>query len=160
MLRAVAEVIRRRPRTNLLMCGDGIETSNRQLRTLIDLVGIDESALHLLGVRPDVERLMAAVDVAVSSSVHEGWSNAIAEAMACGVPCVATTTGDATELIRGSGMVVPTRDPRALAEAILSLASRTSVPDAAARRRIVDHFDMASAAATYATVIRDTSVSG
>jgi len=42
----------------------------------------------------------------------------------------------------------------------LSLASRTSVPDAAARRRIVDHFDMASAAATYATVIRDTSVSG
>lgn len=160
MLRAAAEVIRRRPGTKLLMCGDGIEISNGQLRTLIDLVGIDERAIHLLGVRRDIERLMAAVDVAVSSSIHEGLSNAIAEAMACGVPCVATATGDATKLISDSGMVVPTQDPRALAEAILSLASRTSVPVASARQHIIDRFGLDFSATTYAHVIRDTIARG
>lgn len=161
MLRAAAVVLRQRPGTQLVMCGDGVLASNRRLSNLVEASGIDRSGLHLLGRRPDAERLMTTFDVAVSSSAYgEGLTNAIAEAMASGIPCVATASGDAFQLLGDTGEVVPVRDPAALAEAILRVATRTQVPDAAARRRIVDHFGMASAAATYAGVIRDTSASG
>lgn len=161
MLRAAAVVLCRRPGTHLVMCGDGVLASNRRLSNLVEASGIDRSGLHLLGRRPDVERLMTAFDVAVSSSAYgEGLTNAIAEAMAGGIPCVATASGDAVQLLGDTGEVVPVRDPAALAEGILRVATRTQVPDAAARRRIVDHFSLAAAAEAYSSVIRDTIAGG
>jgi glycosyltransferase involved in cell wall biosynthesis len=76
-----------------------------------------------LGRRNEVERLLAAADIIVSSSAFgEGFSNALAEGMACGLPAVATDVGDARTIVGDSGCVVPARNSRALAAAIRMLA--------------------------------------
>ena len=54
-------------------------------------------------------------DLLVSSSCGEGFSNAIAEAMACAVPCVGTAVGDSALIVGKTGLVVPAQNPQALA---------------------------------------------
>jgi glycosyltransferase involved in cell wall biosynthesis len=108
-----------------------------------------------LGRRNDVERLLAAADVVVSSSAFgEGFSNALAEGMACGLPAVATDVGDARSIVGDSDAVVPARDPRALADAIRRIAQEPSSSRAArgarARAHIVEEFSMDRAVARFA----------
>ena len=75
-----------------------------------------------LGERDDIPRLLAACDVLASSSRRgEGYSNAIAEAMACGLPVVATVNGDARELVGDTGFLTPPGDPEAFADALRTL---------------------------------------
>ncbi len=86
-----------------------------------------------LGARDDVPRLLAACDVVVSSSAFgEGFSNAIAEGMACGLPAAATAVGDAARIVGDCGRLVPPRDPVALAGAVRALLD--SDPAALGRR--------------------------
>ncbi len=75
-----------------------------------------------LGERDDVPRLLAAVDALVSPShFGEGFSNAIGEAMASGLPVVATDVGDAARIVGDAGIIVPPRDADALASALARL---------------------------------------
>ncbi|MBT3928342.1 MAG: glycosyltransferase [Rhodospirillaceae bacterium] len=76
-----------------------------------------------LGRRSDVARLLTAADLIVSSSAYgEGFSNALAEGMAAGLPAIATDVGDAVRIVGDSGRIVPPRDMDALAAAIHELA--------------------------------------
>lgn len=104
-----------------------------------------------LGRRDDVPRLLAACDVVVSSSAFgEGFSNAIAEGMACGLPVVATDVGDNRRLIGDCGRVVPPRDPVALADAIREiLDDQPGAVGARARQRIVENFSVARMVAAF-----------
>ena len=88
--------------------------------------------VSFLGNRHDVEHVLAAFDVFVLSSESEGLSNTIQEAMASGLPVVATRVGGADELVdeNRSGLLVPRRDPAALASAIGRLASDPRCRDA------------------------------
>ena len=108
---------------------------------------------HLLGPRRDVPRLQAGLDLATSSSVSEAFPLAVGEAMACGVPCVATDVGDSASIVGETGRVVPPRNPRALAaawEELLALA-----PDArrrlgqAARLRVQERYGLAAITRRY-----------
>ena len=117
-----------------------------------------------LGRRDDVPALLAAADfVASSSAFGEGFSNAIAEGMACGLPAVATDVGDAREIIGDTGLVVPPRDHRALADAIRALAAESPAARTSrgirARERIAERFSLDRAvarfAALYETVLRE-----
>jgi len=98
-----------------------------------------------LGRRDDVQRLLTACDLMVSSSAFgEGFSNAIAEGMACGLPAVATDVGDNRRLVGDCGRIVAPRDPIALADAIRDvLADDPRGLGDLARRRIVENFSVA-----------------
>jgi glycosyltransferase involved in cell wall biosynthesis len=90
-------------------------------------------------------RVYSALDVAVSSShFGEGFSNAIGEAMACGVPCVVTDVGDSALVVGETGIVVPPGQVRALASGIEqvleAITTNRETMARACRHRIVAHF--------------------
>ncbi len=91
--------------------------------------------LHLLGERHDLDRILPGLDLfCLSSAFGEGSPNVLLEAMACGVPCVATDVGDAARLIGPAGRVVPPGDPARLAEALTAiLTNPPSQSDCAAQ---------------------------
>jgi glycosyltransferase involved in cell wall biosynthesis len=94
------------------------------------------------GGRSDMPAVFNALDLFVSSSITEGFSNVIAEAMACGVPCVATNVGDSAWLMGNIGEVVPPRDPDALAKALGKLLDRRPHTPMQIRRCIVEKFSV------------------
>jgi glycosyltransferase involved in cell wall biosynthesis len=95
-----------------------------------------------LGVARDMPAFYSALTVATCSSrFGEGFSNAIGEAMACGVPCVVTDVGDLPMVVGDTGIVVPPDDPAALAAAWGRMLGEAGPQrSAACRSRIVEHF--------------------
>ena len=85
--------LRRRPDLHVVMAGRQVDRSNAELTRLVDDTGHGGS-FHLLGECHEVSNLTPAFDLLCSTSVSEGFPNVVAEAMASGVPCVATDVGD------------------------------------------------------------------
>lgn len=133
------------PDVHFLLCGSGIDWDNERLLRSIPASGL-RSVLHLLEVRHDLPRLTASLDVAVNSSIGEGLSNAVGEAMACAVPCVVTDVGDSARLVGDTGLVVGVGDHEGLAEAMISLIrmspARRSQLGAAARGAISRNYEI------------------
>ncbi|HUK09109.1 MAG TPA: glycosyltransferase [Stellaceae bacterium] len=152
-LRAAGFVAARHRNVNFVLAGSGITAEAPELLQAIAEYQL-EGRVFLLGVRRDMVRLNAALDIACSASSHgEGFSNAIGEAMACGVPCIATDVGDSARLVSNAGMIVPPRDPAALARALGELieagaASRRRLGDAA-RRHVERDFSLQVVAQRY-----------
>jgi sugar transferase (PEP-CTERM/EpsH1 system associated) len=103
------------------IAGDG--PLRESLQQQIDTLGL-ATCVTLLGHRADVHAVLPALDVFVLSSKSEGLSNTIQEAMASAVPVVATRVGGADELVDDglTGVLVPPRDPHALAVALEGVA--------------------------------------
>jgi L-malate glycosyltransferase len=82
-----------------------------------------EDIVFFLGFRDDVPRILASLDLFVLSSHHEGMGSSLLDAMASRLPVVATRAGGIPEVVedRETGLLVPPRDPAALAQAILEL---------------------------------------
>lgn len=119
LLRAFAQTRQDHPTAVLLIVGGG-ELHKALLRS-IDEFGLG-SGVRLLGSRNDVSTLLAASDLYVSSSHWEGLPVAVLEAMAAGLPVVATDVGDVPRvLIEGTGLIVPAKSPERLAEAMSAL---------------------------------------
>lgn len=149
---AFARLLERHPSAHLLLAGDGTDDPGSDLGRWIDERGL-AGRVHRLGRRPDVERIDAALDVAISASAYgEGVTNALAEAMAADVPVVSTDLGDNRELIGDTGIVVPPRDPSALSDAISDLLSRDGGPSP--RDRVLTEWTLEASVARYATYIR------
>jgi glycosyltransferase involved in cell wall biosynthesis len=116
--------------------------------------------VHLLGLRTDVDRLLPGADLfCLSSAFGEGFPNVLGEAMACGVPCVTTDVGDARLLVGETGIVVPLRDPAALAGAMLDLIDRgpagRAVLGQAARARIEKEYALPGIIERYQALYED-----
>jgi glycosyltransferase involved in cell wall biosynthesis len=117
LLRACGILAAEGKQFHLVMSGDGIDDANPDLQILIAKHGLI-NRVTLLGVRRDIPRLMAAIDLFVLSSLAEAFPNVVAEAMAANVPCVVTDVGDAAIIVGSAGWIVPPRDPVQLAQAI------------------------------------------
>lgn len=138
-LSAVAALTRHRC-VRLLLVGEGPLDS--ELRDQARRLGID-GITTFAGRRADVPDLLAAIDVYVSTSRYEGQSNAILEAMAAGLPVVATDVGDNRRMIEPGcgGEIVAVRDGPALVDAIDRLARDSDLRrryGAHARRRAIE----------------------
>ncbi len=119
LVHAFASVVSQSPGARLVIIGDGPE---RDAITRAIAERRLEDAVVLAGHREDVRRLLAAGDVFVNSSAFEGVSLTILEGMAARLPVVATRVGGTPEIVgAGAGVLVPARDPAALATALLAL---------------------------------------
>lgn len=143
---------------HFVLCGEGVDADNPLLRRWIGDAGV-AARCHLLGLRQDVHRVHAALDIGVCSSVGEGFSNAIGEAMACGVPCASTDVGDSSLLVGDTGRVVSPGEPAALAAACRDLlrigSEERSRLGRAARQRISERFSLPAVTAQYESLYRD-----
>jgi glycosyltransferase involved in cell wall biosynthesis len=151
-LRAAARLRACLPRVHFLLCGDQITPGNVALQAAIESLGVADCC-HLLGPRRDIIRIQASLDLATSSSFSEAFPLALGEAMACGVPCVATDVGDSAAIVGKTGRIVPARAPEALASAweeLLNLAPEARARlGRAARSRIRRQYDLGDIARRY-----------
>lgn len=136
---------RRWPEVHFVLAGKGVVPENSELMRAMEAAGV-LGVTHLLGIRRDVPRLMAALDVLVSSSIGEAFPNVVGEAMACGVPCAVTDVGDSAYIVGDTGRVVASGDMAALAAAmddLLKLApAERQVLGWRARARVAEHFEI------------------
>lgn len=144
LIEACALVRRIAPGTVLVVVGDG--PTRASLERLAVERGLGDS-VRFLGARDDARALVPAFDVYVNSSASEGVSLTVLEAMAAGLPVVATHVGGTPEVLTSgvTGLLVPPDSAGAIAEAVLGLLDR---PDdrarlgAAARARVVHDFSL------------------
>lgn len=133
-LLAALSLLKARGRAPLcLLVGSGMEEGNAELSGHIAEFGLNDT-IRLLGQRNDIPAVMNALDLHVMSSSSEAFPNVLAEAMACGTPCVSTDVGDAAVIVGDSGWIVPPRDAMALADAIASALTMLDRPDWGARK--------------------------
>lgn len=155
---AARRVIDTHPESCFLLCGQGMERENVALTRMIRSHGLEDSVLRL-GFRDDVARVFAALDVYVLSSKSEAFPNVLLEAMAAGVPCVATDVGESSFITGDAGRIVPPGDPAALAAAVRELID-LPLPEmealrVQARSRVVREFTLASTIARYAELYEE-----
>lgn len=151
LFRAFADVRKRFPKAELLCVGDGVERP--RLEPLVT------PGIHLLGERHDVPRILRGLDVFTLVSKNEGIPYTIIEAMAAGLPVVASRVGGNPELVEEgvTGRLFPAGDSAALADAIgayLSDAEMRAAHGAAARASAVRRFGTEQMVRAYESVWR------
>ncbi len=151
LLRAVAQL----PLVSLAIAGRGEE--EERLRGLAAELGIADR-VHLLGLRDDVSTLLSAADVFVQPSNSEGLPLAVLEAMAHGLPVVASDVGGIPEAVANgvTGILTAPRDPESLAQALRSVLEerndRGAALGIAGRERVLAEFSAARMTQRYAAL--------
>ena len=142
LIAAMDEIVQQHPRAVLLIAGNGVlrDSLSEKIRDR----GL-EASIQLLGARSDVRQLLAASDIFVNASHLEGLPVALLEAMAAGLPSVATSVGDIPSVLSElTGILVPPEDPASLAQAVATLLDNPVLAKrlgAAAQRQIAQHHD-------------------
>jgi sugar transferase (PEP-CTERM/EpsH1 system associated) len=154
LVRAIRLVVDRRPSFRLDLVGDGPERG--ALEDLRRELGL-EAHVRLVGYREDVQALLQEADVFVLTSRTEGLALTLLEAMAAGLPIVATDVGGNREVVAPgeTGLVVPPGSPTAVAEALLSLIDdppRAAAMGRAGRQRVERLFDIRTMVTRYQTL--------
>ena len=119
-IESISLVIKNKQNIKVIMCGEGINYKNDTLFKMIKSFNL-EKTINLLDKQSDLPKIYSTMNILVSSSISEGFPNVIGEAMACGVPCVATAVGESSFIIGKTGLVVPSQDSKLLAKALTEM---------------------------------------
>ena len=157
LVRAAAALRERFPQAHWLIIGDGPERGG--IASVIEALSVGDR-VHLLGTRRDTPRLLAALDVFALCSLNEASPVSILEALACGVPVVATDVGSIAESVHEgtSGHLVACDDPQAMAAAIgelLAQPDRAAAMGRAGRQWVQQHGSLEAMTRGYQQLIRD-----
>jgi len=109
----------------LVFAGRGIDKENSQLRALISEHQLNDHIL-LLGEVEKPQELYPALDIFCLTSFSEGFPNVLGEAMACGVPCIATAVGDIPSLMGDTGLLVESDNIEKFTQGLRSLLKKSS----------------------------------
>lgn len=120
-IKAASILVKTNPGTRFLIVGDGSADYYKRVQAEIAQAGLND-VFQILPAERNPVPVYNALDVCVSASIGEGFSNVIAEAMSCEVPCVVTDVGDSAMITGQTGRVVPAGEPEKMAEAIRDLA--------------------------------------
>ncbi|MFQ5706550.1 MAG: glycosyltransferase [bacterium] len=144
LIEAAGKIVEQLPETRFVLVGDG--ELRGELEALVQAKKLDKHFLFL-GFRNDVKELMRTFDIFVLPSLYEGLPNVILEAMATGLPVVATAVDGSPELVvnEQTGYLIPPRDPEQIAEKVLNLFSdqeRRQAFGKRSRERVEKHFSL------------------
>ena len=146
LIDGAAILISNNPQVHFVLVGPNVDEQNPDLSAQIAQLGIGKQ-VHLLGERQDIPDLMTSFDIFTTSSAYgESFPNVLGEAMSCQIPCVATDIGDSRTIIGETGVVVPPKDPQALADAwhqlIVAGGEKRHELGRQARQRIETNFNL------------------
>jgi glycosyltransferase involved in cell wall biosynthesis len=154
-VRAAGMLAQKDKRLRFLMVGYMLDSGNPELARWIAETGHADRFV-LLGERTDVPACLAAMDIFCLSSRNEGFPNVLGEAMALGLPCVATDVGDVAMLVADTGLVVPKENSDALAHALNSLvdmpAAKRQQLGQKAKARILAEFTIEHARSRFESI--------
>ena len=124
LVSAMAKVAEGYPRSLLVLVGKGDDKGEKEmkLKEQVERAGLEDK-VRFLGWRPDVDEIMGCFDVFVLPSLNEGMGRVLVEAMAAGLPIVASRVGGIPDLVKDgkNGLLVSPADATALAKAISAL---------------------------------------
>lgn len=158
LIAALPEVLQAVPQARLVIAGQpGNMTPD--LQAMVQQLGLADTVI-MVGARDDVPALLAACDVFVYPSLFEGLGVALLEAMAAGCACVTSDVPPLSEVVTDgvTGLLVPSRDPAALAAAMLRLLHDRELASAlgsAARLHIASDYPLQAAADRIESLYRE-----
>ncbi len=152
-LQAARRLLDTRPEARFVIAGPDHDGRGATLAELVQALGLSDSVRLLVGHHP-APGLLPGLDVLVSGSTAvEGFSNAIGEALCCGVPCVATSVGDSAWVVGDAGIVVQPAAPDALAAAMDAMVDHGTTArhamGARGRERVLRDFGLEAVAAQF-----------
>jgi glycosyltransferase involved in cell wall biosynthesis len=157
-LKGFAPIARAWPDTYAVLVGRGADRSNAALRSELSAQGLDGRVL-MMGERIDLPAIVAGFDAGVLPSLFgEGFPNVVAEAMACGVPCVVADVGEAGRIVGDNGFVLAPGDRAALTAALsamrnLSADERRRLGESA-RRSVIERYALPEIINRYESIYR------
>ena len=150
--KAAAILQTRMPSAHFVLCGGSEQDLESDAQAALKTL-LHPEQVHLIPFLKEPERLYPSFSLLSLCSLSEALPMVLLEAMACGVPCVATDVGDCKEVIGDSGLVVPPRDAAALADAWATMLERIAADgkaiSAGVRRRVEERFSIEHVASRY-----------
>ncbi|MBI4706717.1 MAG: glycosyltransferase [Candidatus Omnitrophica bacterium] len=157
-VKAATIVARSYSEVKFLLVGRDCDVNNTKLIGWLNEYGLQDRFV-LLGERSDVPVCLAAMDVFCMPSRTEGFPNGLGEAMAMGLPCVATNVGDTAVLAGNTAVLVPAQDEQALAQGILGVIALSDEQryqmGQLAKVRVINEFTIDKACARFNAVYQE-----
>ncbi|MDF1757026.1 MAG: glycosyltransferase [Legionellaceae bacterium] len=145
LIKAIKLVEDTNPHVYFILCGDGCHNKNEKLSQMLERLHNPERVILIDGVDDPVCYLNS-IDIFIQPSKTEGFSNSLAEAMLCGLPCIATDVGETRNICGDAGLTTPSQNHQQLALACLTMLNKTEQErktiGVLARQRIASNYSI------------------